>query len=211
MLPPFKEIFFDEVYFREFPEQLKRKRQITVLDIGANVGFFSLSMFFKFRNATVYAFEPMPFNFQKLEEYQNCYPEFDFQIVNAAVSDHQDEIVLNSSNLDSFSTMSSVFESESRGKKINVPTTRLLDIVAENKISFIDFLKMDCEGSEYSILYSSPDEILEKIGFLSLETHEGKGERENHYALLDFLKEKNFLVKDSKKDNSKIGYIWAWR
>lgn len=212
MLPPFKEIFFDEVYLKELPGEIRNKRDIVAIDIGANVGYFSLFIFSKYPDASVYAFEPMPFNYEKLKEYQQTYPAFDFKVFNQAVTNHKEGITLNSSNLDNFSTMASIFESNNRGEKINVPTTTLSDIIKkEDQIRKIDYLKMDCEGSEYSILYSSPDHIIDKIKFISLETHEGEKEDENHESLAIFLKSKGFNIKESKESGSRLGYIWGWK
>lgn len=61
-----------------------------------------------------------------------------------------------------------------RGVKINeydVTTTSLSEIINDNNIEYIDYLKMDIEGSEYPILFNMNKKIADKIGQMSIETH----------------------------------------
>ncbi len=78
MLPAFKESFFNDIYFRKLPSYIIDKPNPVVVDIGANVGYFSLYMLSRFPRARVFAFEPMPFNFQQLQRYQKTYPSLSF-------------------------------------------------------------------------------------------------------------------------------------
>jgi FkbM family methyltransferase len=47
---------------------------------------------------------------------------------------------------------------------ILVKTVTLADIVLANQIEYIDFLKLDCEGSEYGIIFDTPQEIWNRVG-----------------------------------------------
>lgn len=69
MLPSFKEIFFDQIYLKEIPKGLLEKESLTILDISADVGFFSFLMLFRYPGVKIYAFGPMPFNFNLLQQY----------------------------------------------------------------------------------------------------------------------------------------------
>ncbi|MEO1052247.1 MAG: FkbM family methyltransferase [Bacteroidota bacterium] len=209
MLPPFKENFFDEIYLKEFPQQLFDKPKIQVLDVGANVGYFALYMLSRFPNASIYAYEPMPFNFKKLGEYQKQFDQFDIQIYNKAVADKHTTITLNVSNLDGFSTMASIFDKSTKPVKVDVEAITLEEAMSENKLDSIDFLKLDCEGSEYPILYGANEETLSKVSAISIETHQGQTENENHEALKSFLQKAGFQVRDISK--GRYGHIWAWR
>ena len=82
MLPPFKESFFDGVYLRHFSREQLEKPEPVVVDIGGNVGFFSLFIFSKFPRAKVFTYEPMPFNFEQLKMYNQTYSKFDWTIEN---------------------------------------------------------------------------------------------------------------------------------
>ena len=52
---------------------------------------------------------------------------------------------------------------KNKSKEILVQTVSLDSIVKENNITTIDFLKMDCEGAEYKILFGCPKKILDII------------------------------------------------
>ncbi len=209
MLPPFKESFFDGVYLEGFPAEATIGDTPVVVDVGANVGYFSLYMLSKFPNARIFGFEPMPFNYAQLKKYQETYPDFDWQNFNQAVADHSDGLTLHSSTLDTFSTMAGVFESDGRGERIDVETLTIDRMMEINTLDSIDLLKLDCEGSEYSILYSMEDEVLKKIKFMSIESHKGSGPKDNHTALVSFLREKGWQLTEQNHEGD-YGYIWAW-
>jgi hypothetical protein len=68
-------------------------------------------------------------------------------------------------------------------KKITLP-----QIIKKNKIDYIDFLKLDCEGSEYEILnYAMDKGICGRILNMAAEIH-GKGEPQ-YKIFLERIKE----------------------
>jgi phenylpropionate dioxygenase-like ring-hydroxylating dioxygenase large terminal subunit len=95
------------------------------------------------------------------------------------------------------------------GKKnfIDVPTTSLDKFISENKIKRIDFLKMDCEGAEYEILFGSRPETLRKISRISMEYHPIDSRR-NAGTLKKFLIKNGFEV---KVEDSIIPLLYAKR
>jgi len=209
MLPPFKESFFDRIYLKNLPGSILETTSPTVIDIGANVGYFSLFMLSEFPKAKVISFEPMPFNYNQLALYKKKYPKLDWAIENNAVSSNRDGITLFSSTIDEFSTMASVFNDEGKGEKIKVRTVIFSDVLEKYNLSNVDLMKLDCEGSEYPILYGMTDEQLAKIKNFSIETHPGQSGNQNHQSLIKFLKEKGFdLAEQMNSDGT--GYIWAW-
>ncbi|MBC8321625.1 MAG: FkbM family methyltransferase [Bacteroidetes bacterium] len=206
LLQTYKECFFDETYFKGLPKSIVGKQIKTVVDIGANVGYFSLFMLANFPKAKVIAFEPMPVNFKLLSKYMQENSTLDFAVINKAVSSKgQGSITLNYDSTDSFTTDASIFDASSRADSIEVKTTCLQDIIYDNKLDNIDFLKLDCEGSEYAILYDAPTSILNKISIMSIETHSGKEENENAVSLINYLKNNAFKI------NFKNDIIWAWK
>ena len=208
MLPPFKENFFDEIYLYNLPAGVFDKEEITVVDIGGNVGFFSLMIFSKFPKAKVFSFEPHPYCYGILEKYKNDYSQFDFQIFRKAVSDKNESITLNTSDTNDFATMSSIHASDHRTEKIQVEGISLERILQEHVNSKIDLLKIDCEGAEYAILYNLPPAYFKTIRALSIETHRGEGAEENLQALATFLTARGYAV--TSLDEGFTGYIWAW-
>lgn len=210
MLPPFKEIFFDQVYLKGIPEHLLQKENPTILDIGANVGYFSLFMLFKFPKAEVYAFEPLPFNFRKILQYKKEYNFPNLHAINKAVGACNGNLSLCFSSPDSFTTMASIYGNPQKRQRLEVESTSLKIILEEHQIERVDFLKMDCEGAEYSILYATPPQVLEKLRVMSIEAHRGEEDGHNLSSLVAFLKQQGFSLVNSDL-GAPNGYIWAWR
>ena len=128
-----------------------KKNNITILDVGANIGFYTmyLSRFGEKLNAKVHSFEPNPVTFDALESHaeqnnlKNC-------VLNPfGLSDKAQEIEIsyNPKNLGA----ASVFGNSGRNKaKVKLRT--LDDYCNENNISEIDIIKVDIEGSELNFL-----------------------------------------------------------
>lgn len=209
MLPPFKEIFFDQVYLQGIPKRLFQKEELTIVDIGANVGFFSVFMLFRHPKAKVYAFEPMPYNFSVLEEYKKEAKLSNLFPVNKAVAGSLEKLSLNYADSSSFTTMASIFKNKGKAHSLEVDTTTLEQIVQEQALPYIDFIKIDCEGSEYGILYKNSAALFQKINAMCIETHPGQKENENITSLAAFLQEQGYHI--ITKESERTGYIWAWR
>lgn len=209
MLPPFKESFFDGVYLKGLPKGFVMPTKPVIVDIGANVGYFGLYMLSQFPDARVFGYEPMPFNYNQLSKYQSEYSNHDWKNFNQAVADHSNGLTLFSSTLDQFSTMAGVFQADGRGEEIDVSTLTLVEVMETNELSHIDLLKLDCEGSEYAILYNLSDDQFKKIQNFCIETHPGQSGDQNHAALKVFLKKKGYALNDKMNDDG-TGYIWAW-
>ena len=210
MLPPFKESFFDRVYLKEFPSTSFLKGEPTVIDIGGNVGYFSLFMLSQSSGARVISFEPMPFNFVQLKKYQNSYQGYNWEIVNKAVGGSNEPLILYTSTVEGFSTMSGLFGDENRSTKIEVESIVWNQVIEKYRLNKIDLVKLDCEGSEYAIIRSMSDDQLNAIQHFSIETHLGQSDSESHDSLLVFMKEKGFKTKDQMNSDG-TGYIWAWQ
>lgn len=211
MLGPFRENFFDEVYWHKVPlKYLSSLESPVIIDVGANVGFFSLAAFCNFPEAIIYAFEPHPFCSKKINEFKEIFPQFNWHIVPKAVSNINDKIVLNTTTTNGFATMTTMMEDNYRPEHFSVDSVRLDEFLANNKIEKIDFMKLDCEGAEYSILYDLEVATISKIQSMAIETHRGKGERENLVSLNKFLINSGFKTKVNPV-NASAGYIWAWR
>lgn len=203
MLPTYKECFFDNTYTKGFPALSQPPK--VVVDIGANVGYFSFSVFARYPNAKVLAYEPITANFQLLEKYRQQHPQFDLQIFPEAVNGDGKPLILHYDATDDFTTAATLFEAANQPDAVTVTTTTLPDIMARHKLSAIDWLKLDCEGAEYDILYNLPAEDLAKIHLLSIETHKGSAKEQQQAPLASYLQQQGFII---KQQGSKI---WAKR
>jgi FkbM family methyltransferase len=131
--------------------ELKFSENPVIIDIGANVGIVSFYFAKKYPNSKIFAYEPHPLNYQNLlkgieeNNITNIYP---FNLAVFSKSDLDVKIHLHENN----TSASSVFRFLPKDPYVEVKTISLEDIIKQNNISYIDFLKIDCEGAEFDIL-----------------------------------------------------------
>ena len=65
----------------------------------------------------------------------------------------------------------------------NVPRKRLSQIMTDNALDSIDFLKVDIEGSEFALFEST--EFLDRIGYIAMEIHPQYGDVRNIIRMLE--------------------------
>ena len=188
----FKEIFLENVYI------IGQQRKITktdpvIIDIGANVGLFSIFAISKYPQCHVYSYEPIQSNFKQLLRNSELNKDKDFNCFNIAVCGRAGTIKIYRDRDEQFTTTASIFKNNESNKDFEVvKCITLADIIDENNIQKCDFLKMDCEGAEYEILYNTPKQYLDKVDQIALEVHQGENEGENLQSLRSFLKNMQF-------------------
>jgi FkbM family methyltransferase len=163
-----------------------------IVDIGANVGIVSFYFAKKYPNAKIFAYEPHPLNFQNLVkgiEVNNITNIYPFNLAVFSESDMDVKIFLHENN----TSASSVFRFLSSDPFVEVKTISLEDIIKQNNISYIDFLKIDCEGAEFDILENTDmfyhENIPIKNMFIEFHRFMEKLENKSVDAALEKLKE----------------------
>ncbi len=193
------------------PKGFEIKENDVVVDVGAQIGAFSI--FAAKSNARVYAFEPVPENYRLLKENIALNSAKNIMPMDKAVLSRKQtiKIILSPGHTGGHSQFLSSFNDSylSKGKEeyVEAESVSLLDFVAKNKIRTIDFLKMDCEGAEYDILFNCPDSVLDKIKKISMEYH-FLDEKRNSSTLKSFLEKKGFEV-TAIPSSPKVGMLYA--
>jgi len=86
------------------------------------------------------------------------------------------------------------------------------DIFAEHKIKHCNFLKIDCEGCEYSIFKNVTSAVLDKIEYIAMEVHFFSSEMQEKYkALIEMLREKFKVIETPSPVHSNIAFVYAIR
>ena len=85
----------------------------------------------------------------------------------------------------------------------------MAEIIAANEIERVDILKLDCEGSEYDILYNAPPNILARIAEIRLEYHELGVAGCNSPDLRAFLESHSFVIIRHTATSPSEGSMWA--
>jgi len=184
----FKEIVMDDCYLKGLPEK-PQEPSLTILDIGANVGCFSLFMASKYPEARIFAFEPMAKNFEMLKKNAGINASKQLSCISKAVFGHSGTLKLQYIPQEDFPTRASVFKYQSFWDSIDVPCISLSDIFQQNDIRQVDLLKLDCEGAEYDILYQLPENSFSILIFRSRSAAPEKEESRSCLSTASDLKE----------------------
>ena len=200
----FKEIILDDCYLRGLPEF--ESENITILDIGANIGLFSLFMISRFPAANIYAYEPMPPNFEYLTENVERNSATGITLENKAVDKVIGKQTLHYHLKRPYPTAASLVLSEGATKSIEVECVTLADIIENRGLEKLDLLKLDCEGSEFGIIYDTPAFYFDRIMKIALEYHENEGLRSNGVALEKYVRSLGYQTAIGGKS-----MMWAWK
>jgi FkbM family methyltransferase len=199
------EIFIKEIYN---PINLRINPGDTVVDIGANIGVFSL--YASHCSASkIYAIEPLLENIQSIKINFKKNNFNNIKIINAAVSDKNGFSKLYFGDLDSHGLLFDHVFKEKLTEYRNVRTLKLDTIISDYGINHINFLKVDCEGSEGYILKSIKKDTWEIIDKIAIEYHDNVSVL-SHTEMSQILKRNGYNTKTIKTGNL-FGYVYAWR
>ena len=151
-----------------------------VVDVGANIGAFSLAA--SRRAAIVYALEPVSANFEMLRRNVELNHASNMVIERLAMAGENGECEIAVAGVSS----SMHYRVQDGASVERVPTITLDRFLDERGIEHVDYMKMDCEGSEWDIVLKARPDVLARIKHLEMEFH-NLGNRTNPRMLQDHL------------------------
>lgn len=184
-----KEIFGDKIYNMPGCEDSR-----VIVDLGANVGVYSLWAASKFPAAKIYAVEAGADNAQYLTQSIRLNSLSDrLHLTHAAVWKTDGELTLFRSNLTSRAhSVVRANDRDGHGGSETVAALTLKRLFETNSIEACDLLKIDIEGAEYDVLYSTPPEVMNKIKAIILEHHYDSRPECDFNGLSKFLQANGF-------------------
>lgn len=189
------EVFIDNNYDEGL---VKVSKGDVVVDIGFNVGLFSLKSFLEGAKK-IYAVEPNEQNISKFKSINKNNIIDNLHVSNIAISDHDgvdnflvDEDYNNSGRSMLEKTLHSGRTSFNSHSHKTVKTQKFQTFLEQNNIDKIDLLKIDCEGGELFILHEDNKKIFEeKINKVVGEIHFSLDTKQGSY-MKNFLEEAGF-------------------
>lgn len=155
-----EEVFIKEIYAPLF----KGRKDLTFLDIGANIGLVSLYASDACRR--IVALEPDPDTFTVLKAMTLKHPNIEPVCAALAPVDGQVEFYQNDQNTTASSTVNTF------GKQIHVSGLTLSSILSIHQLEHVDVAKFDCEGGEgESLNYQQLLQARDIIDCLFVENH----------------------------------------
>lgn len=173
-------------YIGKLPEELD-----TVIDLGAYIGDFAVWAAKEFNAKKVLAVDADPENFSFIPENikLNNVEKIVKPIHKAIYSESNKKVSIKAPSED-IHAVKAIDSDESKG---DIPTITFKKLLQNNKISFIDFLKVDIEGAEEFVFTDENKSIFkDKVRFVALEAH--PNQRLSPYFFIDYLKDLGYRV-----------------
>lgn len=189
----------EEIYkHKVYDHFLKGKKDLTILDIGANIGLWT-QYAYPF-SKIIYALEPSQEHYECLvtmlvsNEMHNVAP------IQQAISNENGKAnFYHNAN----TTMYSLNEAVSQGESEEVRTITLDVLFEENKIEHIDFMKIDIEGAEAQVFGGDGfDKVKDKIDVIMGEYHQWTGINPNQFA--SYFTDRNFTFRWANKTSASL-------
>lgn len=183
----------------------------TIIDVGAGIGEFAISVAKGHPSSQIYAYEPFPESFALLRENLNLNNTKNVKASQTAVGPSSGKMVLATTGEAVQHTTTHNVTPDSTTSLIEVDGLSLADLFYTNEITHCDFLKIDCEGCEFDVLLNTSRDVLEKIDHIILEYHNGFTPY-SHTELARHLQENGFQVKITPNPvHNYLGFLYAHR
>lgn len=191
----YREVIIDDCY--NIFNYSKQVNPSVIVDIGANVGIFSKLCSLLFPNADIYAYEPNP---NALKWLNHNSKDTRIKVFPYAVSKETGVLMLDT-------------ECDSTIGRINQLGKTPVQSIAASEVAEsrqIDLLKMDCEGSEWSILQDK--RLLQRCQYFCLEYH--LYDNYNIQDLKDLIQQSDhqiICISPNIGYEEKFGLLWSKR
>ncbi len=143
----------------------------TVVDIGAGLGDFSISVARRFPRCQVYAFEPLPGSFALLEENLKLNRIQNVRAFPFSVNGHAGVADMHAPSREPAHALT-VPAARADSNDVRVRTISLDQGIERLESHQCDYLKVDCEGAEFEIFFNASPATLSKIRHICLEYHD---------------------------------------
>lgn len=177
------------------------KSNSVFIDVGANIGVYTILAAAKIKKGKIYSFEPVASVLNDLYRNIHLNDLGDLvQVVEKVASDKTGYSEFTTEDISEYSHISS----NKTANSLSMLSVRLDDFCRNKKISFVDVIKIDVEGAELKVL-KGLEGYLEKgqVGTLIIELNRlnqsfGKDSNE----IIDYLRKLNYHVFKLNEKNS---------
>lgn len=186
----FKLMFMNHEYLWPIPD---KALDGVIIDLGANVGFFTLYSAFRYPTCQILSFEPFPRNFRTLEGNIKRNALTNCRAIQCAVSGRSGEVVIGIESDRQNPTEPHIVKGVAADNRhfFKVLCLSLDDVIAKYSIERVAMLKIDIEGAEYDVLYNLSDTNYKRIQRIGMET-EDIDQQKNTRNLRSFLESKGY-------------------
>jgi len=174
---------------------------LNALDIGSNIGFWSVELCNKFKH--VYAFEPHPENNECYKKNLNQYNNYTlYEIAVSNVSNKILELYVSpdecgNASLNNFGVMEGT--TDRKIKSIDLKTISVkVEKIDDYNLKDIGFIKVDCQNHEQEVVEGAIQTIDKYSPVLCLELPvRNKKEVDYRNNMIEYLKKYNYILRGS--------------
>lgn len=201
-----QEIFVRQLYT---PAGYELGPHDVVLDVGANIGTFTV---FAAREPgrRVYSIEPFPENAAFVRRNVEANGLRNVEVVEAAAAGESGTTDLFISRLSGGHLLFDHNVRGTLGEAILVPTVTIGELMERFGLDRVNFLKLDCEGSEGDVLRTAGPDVLGRIDRLAMEFHDNVSPL-RHEEIVALLTDAGFSTRLRWNGTSAFGYVYATR
>ncbi|MFA5014772.1 MAG: FkbM family methyltransferase [Actinomycetota bacterium] len=196
-----------DIFFKGVPEYRPKQNDV-IIDIGAHIGAFSILAATRVNKNNIFAIEASKDSFEYLKRNIMINNLQNISAFNLALTDHDGNVQLYH-DLKNGNWGDTVTRQVSDEYEV-VKACTLADFMIGNKIYKCDFMKLNCEGSEFKIILSTPKEYLKKIKIILILYHLDLVDGFSENDLPKYLKKCGFFLTIRNKED-KRGWIIAYK
>lgn len=189
------ELLFAGSYLRSLEYLKSKANKPVILDLGGNIGLFSLLAARAHPAAEIYAYEPGPPNYRLFE--MNCLTNASLakriHLEKEAVGGHSRQAEWFFDDLNPGA--SGLFGN--RGAKFTVQIRAFADLIRLLPAP-VDLVKIDIEGAEYELLAETPPEVWKRVNAISLELHDDPSGAVPRQSYLEQLNNLGYTIEEEE-------------
>ena len=184
-----------------------------VIDVGANIGITSVTIGRKIgKDGKLYSFEPAPHYFRILQQNLSSNRIQNVEAFPLALSDSTGETEFYLKELSS----GIIFEKEAKKTRVSIVT--IDSFLQQREVERIDFINMDCEGSELLVLRGAKETLRKNKVRIFCEIHRDflRQLGQSIGDVVEYLQNLTFEVQSVSLNDLKVGnnfdecdYIYA--
>jgi len=184
-----------------------------VIDVGANIGITSVTIARKIgKDGKLYSFEPAPHYFRILQQNLSSNRIQNVEAFPLALSDSTGETEFYLKELSS----GIIFEKEAKKTRVSIVT--IDSFLQQREVERIDFINMDCEGSELLVLRGAKETLRKNKVRIFCEIHRDflRQLGQSIGDVVEYLQNLTFEVQSVSLNDLKVGnnfdecdYIYA--
>lgn len=124
------------------------REEDSFLDIGANIGIYTLLAASKIKSGCIYSFEALPTNYLRLEENINLNNLTQVKPLSIAIADSVGSVTISNNTKSDSKAFITTNTTDTAAESLQIPSSTLDNLLHTGNLNHLTLAKMDIEGAE---------------------------------------------------------------